>query len=217
MYEDKWRICMWTLGLKGRYTLGNMSRRHVAATNRFVCTGEFLWKYLSPQQNSVVATCHKKWNQAEFVRLVVDFQKSPSTDLIGSFSNDLDGDSSENVKKAIGLLRKTTTVHVHDAFFVHFFKYRPCTTTTWKCLIASFMEDVNKRRRISFLSLNLSAVLKKSTPGKFAYICHFQDTQSDLSLQCVAATCCCNKSPNLYARSDLLPWVVATTCRLVCS
>ena len=36
------------------------------------------------------------------------------------------------------------------------------------------MEDVNKRRRISFLSLNLSAVLKKSTPGKFAYICHFQ-------------------------------------------
>ena len=37
------------------------------------------------------------------------------------------------------------------------------------------MQDVNKRRRISFfLSLNLSAVLKKSTPGKFAYICHFQ-------------------------------------------
>ena len=36
------------------------------------------------------------------------------------------------------------------------------------------MEDVNKRRRISFLSLNLSAVLKKSTPGKFAYTCHFQ-------------------------------------------
>ena len=30
------------------------------------------------------------------------------------------------------------------------FLYRPCKTTTWKCLIASFMEDVNKRRRISF-------------------------------------------------------------------
>ena len=50
------------------------------------------------------------------MRLVVDFQKSPSTDLIGSFSNDLDGDSSENVKKATGLLRKTTTVHVHVLF-----------------------------------------------------------------------------------------------------
>ena len=44
-----------------------------------------------------------------------------------------------------------------------------------------------------------------------------QCTQSDLSLQCVAATCCCNKSPDLYSRSDLSPWVVATTCRLVCS
>ena len=30
------------------------------------------------------------------------------------------------------------------------FLYRPCTNTTWKCLIAGFMEDVNKRRRISF-------------------------------------------------------------------
>ena len=46
--------------------------------------------------------------------------------------------------------------------------YRPCTTTTWKCLIVSFMEDINKRRRISF------SLSKKSTPGKFAYTCHFQ-------------------------------------------
>ena len=31
------------------------------------------------------------------------------------------------------------------------FLYRPCTATRWKCLIliASFMEDVNERRRIS--------------------------------------------------------------------
>ena len=36
------------------------------------------------------------------------------------------------------------------------------------------MEDVNKRRRIFFLFLNLSAVPKKSTPGNFAYIRHFQ-------------------------------------------
>ena len=36
------------------------------------------------------------------------------------------------------------------------------------------MEDVNKRRRIFFLFLNLGAVPKKSTPGKFAYIRHFQ-------------------------------------------
>ena len=36
------------------------------------------------------------------------------------------------------------------------------------------MEDVNEWRRISFLFLNLSAVPKKSTPGKLAYIKHFQ-------------------------------------------
>ena len=40
-----------------------------------------------------------------------------------------------------------------------------------------FMEDVNKRRRISFPSLNLSADLKKSTPGKFAYICHLEQIE----------------------------------------
>ena len=33
----------------------------------------------------------------------------------GSFSND-DGDGNQDVKKAIGLLRKTTTLHVHHAF-----------------------------------------------------------------------------------------------------
>ena len=55
----------------GRATsCSNTVRRHVAATNRFVCTGEFLWKSLSPQQNFVAATSRKKSNQTEFVRLV---------------------------------------------------------------------------------------------------------------------------------------------------
>ena len=34
---------------------------------------------------------------------------------VGSFSNN-DDDSNENVKKAIGLLSKTTSLHVHHAF-----------------------------------------------------------------------------------------------------
>ena len=40
---------------------------------------------------------------------------SPFISVRGSFSND-DGDGNENVKKAMGLLRKTTTLHVHHAF-----------------------------------------------------------------------------------------------------
>ena len=35
--------------------------------------------------------------------------------ILGSFSND-DGDSNQAVKKATGLLRNTTTLHVHHAF-----------------------------------------------------------------------------------------------------
>ena len=35
------------------------------------------------------------------------------------------------------------------------------------------MEDVNKRRRNFFLFLTLTAVPKKSPPGKFAYVRHF--------------------------------------------
>ena len=94
-----------------------------------------------------------------------------SQTIIGSFSND-EGDGNEDVKKAIGLLRKTTTLHVHHAFCT--FLYRPCTTTKWKCLIASFMEDVNKRRRISFFLSKLECGPQESTPVKFAYTCHFQ-------------------------------------------
>ena len=46
---------------------------------------------------------------------------------LGSFSND-DGNDSEDIKKAIGFLGKTTSLHVHHAFCT--FLYRPCTTTT---------------------------------------------------------------------------------------
>ena len=39
---------------------------------------------------------------------------------LGTLRN-YDGDGNGNVKKAIGLMSKTTTLHVHHAFFVHFF------------------------------------------------------------------------------------------------
>ena len=48
----------------------NTLQRHVAATNLFVCAGEFLWQSLSPQHNFVTATSRKKSNQTEFVQLV---------------------------------------------------------------------------------------------------------------------------------------------------
>ena len=56
----------------GRATsCSNKVRRRVAATNRFVCIGEFLCGIsLSPQQNFVAATSRKKSNQTESVRLI---------------------------------------------------------------------------------------------------------------------------------------------------
>ena len=87
---------------------------------------------------------------------------------LGSFSND-DGDGNEDVKKAIGLLRKTTSLHVHHAFlYVSLLSLHDCNVKMPNC---KFMKDANESL---FLFLNLSAVLKKSTPGKFAYTCYFQ-------------------------------------------
>ena len=67
-----------------------------------------------------------------------------------------DGDENENVKKAIGWIGKTTS-RFFDVFC------RSFSTTTWKCLILYFKEDVTKRWR-NFLFLNLDMVVMNSTP-----------------------------------------------------
>ena len=59
----------------------------------------------------------------------------------------LEATSSENVKKAIGLISKTTTLHVQHTFW-YISLPSPRTTTAWKSLISRFMEDVNKRQWI---------------------------------------------------------------------
>ena len=94
---------------------------------------------------------------------------------MGSFSND-DGGGNENVKKTIGLLSKTSSLHLDHAFW---------------CISLPLLRDhdvkipnfyVLRRTQTSddeifFLFLNLSAVPKKSTPGRSAYdIRRFQRT-----------------------------------------
>lgn len=66
--------------------------------------------------------------------------------IIDSFSND-NSDGTKNIKEAIGLLTKTTTWHVHQAFFVHFPDITTCLCDL-KCLKSSFMENINKRLRL---------------------------------------------------------------------
>ena len=72
------------------------------------------------------------------------------TQVMGRFSKD-DGDSNENVKKAMRLLSRKHVFTCIAPFCTVFCRY--CMTTTWKCLISLFMEVVNKRRR-NFLTLS---------------------------------------------------------------
>ena len=80
-------------------------------------------------------------------------------------------DGNENFNETIGLISKKTTLHVHHAFIFAFLCHF-CSTTTWRCLILRFMDNVNKQRRnlFSFSLLNLDMVPWNSTPFGIAYI-----------------------------------------------
>ena len=84
-----------------------------------------------------------------------------------------DENDNDNVKKAklLDWIGKTTPLHVQHAFQYISFNYRHCTTTTGKCLISRFMEDVNKRRlTVFFIFLNLNMALRNSAQKEFACI-----------------------------------------------
>lgn len=61
-------------------------------------------------------------------------------------------------------------------FLVHFLDVH-CLTMTWNLLMRRFTKDVNIRRIIFFLFLNLNKVLKNSIPGELAYISHTERVQ----------------------------------------
>ena len=58
----------------------------------------------------------------------------------------LEATSSENVKKAIGLISKQQLCTYSTLFCTFLCRHR--TTTAWKSLMSRFMEDVNKRQWI---------------------------------------------------------------------
>ena len=65
------------------------------------------------------------------VQLLSVTEIAPKSPLLGGVSNDNgDGDGNENAKKAMGLLSKTTILHVHHICGFCTFLCRHCTTTT---------------------------------------------------------------------------------------
>ena len=87
----------------------------------------------------------------------------------GSCSND-EGDGNEHVKKETCLLRKTTNLHVHNAFLYMF--SLSLHDYDVKMPNFTFLEERIKTSddEFFFLFLNLSAVRTKSTSEEFAYI-----------------------------------------------
>ena len=83
-------------------------------------------------------------------------------------SDDGDGDGNKNVIQAIGLIRKTTTLHVH-----HTFLYTSFTILhDYGVKMPNFMFYRGRkqaRTKFSFF-LNLDKALRNSGPGEFAYI-----------------------------------------------
>ena len=78
------------------------------------------------------------------------FQPSTCKKTIGTLrSNDADGN--EKVKKK--RFNKQNNNFARASHFFCTFLSRFYMTTTWKCLISRFMEDVNKQRR-NFISLS---------------------------------------------------------------
>ena len=74
---------------------------------------------------------------------------------IGSLSNNI-SDRNEDVKKAVDMLGKATTLHVHHTYFVHFLKLHDCN-----------LKMSNFKFYRFFLPLN---VVPKSILEKFAHI-----------------------------------------------
>ena len=71
--------------------------------------------------------------------------------LIGTLgSNDADGN--EKVIKTIGNKQNNNFARASLTLFLYI-SFPFCTTTTWKCLISCFMENVNKQRR-NFISVS---------------------------------------------------------------
>jgi len=60
------------------------TRQQVAATNHFVCTGEFLQKFLSPQQNFVIASSRTESIRLNFVetKIFAEILQYTQSDLL---------------------------------------------------------------------------------------------------------------------------------------
>ena len=83
----------------------------------------------------------------KIIKWITKWRNPAVSFFVGTLKSD---DGNKNVKKAKGLITKTTIFTCITLFCT--FVCRHCTTKMWKCLISRFTEEVHKQRR-NFLSL----------------------------------------------------------------
>ena len=111
----------------------------------------FKWNFFDgtyAQQDLFVRILRKEIKFSLWRDSVLPWKRTRARWTLATLRN-YDGDGKENVKKALGLMSKTTTLHVHHAFFLRFL----CTTTTWNDQILSLLENGNGKAINSTISV----------------------------------------------------------------
>ena len=109
-------------------------------------------------------SCETYGSKAFWPSIVVARTRNPW--LIGTIrSDDGDGDGNGNATKAIGLISKTTILHVH-----HDFLYISLPSLHDYDVKMPNFKMYKSDGEVSSLFLNLDMVLRNSTLGGFAYI-----------------------------------------------
>ena len=82
-----------------------------------------------------------------------------------------DSNGNETVKKTIGLMSKTKTLHVHHAFlYISLPSLHDYNVKMPNCTFYGGRKLVTSDDEVFLLFMNLHVVLRNSTPAEFAYI-----------------------------------------------
>ena len=106
---------------------------------------EFTSIWQSKRAGKITIAIERRW-----IHFLSDVFADVVIVVLGNLRNH-NGDGEANVKKAIGLMSKTTTLHVYHAICT--FLCCPCTTTTWNDQILSLLENGNGKAINSTISV----------------------------------------------------------------
>ena len=98
--------------------------------HRLFTVGLSFLKIVEIQCFALRAVMHPGWSWVGTyeIKMAALTGKRAILTILGTLRSD-DGDGNKNVEQAVGLMNKTTTLHMHHTFST--FLCRPCATRTW--------------------------------------------------------------------------------------